>query len=226
MPITNSVIRRINSLGKKERCKNGLSFKNRKGEEYVFDNEDEYDMIVKARTLAAFPDVAVEVPGILTKQEELMGVDEVVQSEPEPSNEERAMLAAANSGMDFSSPPEEQPNRREIIEILDDEGNEILDEYMKEESTRGLYKETLPKIEEDQEDEETPNEVVEPSEENQQSRRNRIANRQYQDYELYVTVEDEDTKQGVKEDPERLASVAHYIMMHYAKKERMKNKRK
>ena len=45
-------------------------------------------------------------------------------------------------------------------------------------------KETLPKIEEDQEDEETPNEVVEPSEEYQRSRRNRIANRQYQDYEL------------------------------------------
>jgi hypothetical protein len=40
MPMTASVIRRINSLGKKERCKNGLSFKNRKGEEYIFDNED------------------------------------------------------------------------------------------------------------------------------------------------------------------------------------------
>ncbi len=75
------------------------------------------------------------------------------------------MLTATNSGMDFSSPPEEQPNRREIIEILDDEDNEILDEYRKEESTQGLYKETLPKIEEDQEDEETPNEVIEPSEE-------------------------------------------------------------
>jgi hypothetical protein len=62
-------------------------------------------------------------------------------------------------------PPEERPNRREIIEILNDEDNEILDEYMKEESTRGLYKETLPKIEEDQEYEETPNEVVKQSKE-------------------------------------------------------------
>ena len=52
-----------------------------------------------------------------------MGADEVVQSKPEPSNEEQAMLAAANSGMDFSSPPEERPNRGEIIEILDDEDN-------------------------------------------------------------------------------------------------------
>ena len=45
MPITNSVIRRIDSL----------SFKNRKGEEYTFDNKDKYEMIVKARTLAPFP---------------------------------------------------------------------------------------------------------------------------------------------------------------------------
>jgi hypothetical protein len=64
-------------------------------------------MIAKARTLAPFLDVAAEAPGILTEQEELMGVDKVVQSEPEPSDEERAMLTAANSGIDFSSPPEE-----------------------------------------------------------------------------------------------------------------------
>jgi hypothetical protein len=45
------------------------------------------------------------------------------------------MLAAAKSGIDFSLPPEDQPNKGEIIEILNDEDNEILDEYMKEEST-------------------------------------------------------------------------------------------
>ena len=41
-----------------------------------------------------------------------------------------------------------------------------------------------------------------------------------------MTVEDEDTQQDVEEDPERLASVAHYIMMHYAEKESVKKKRK
>ncbi len=80
-------------------------------------------MIAKARTLAPFLDVAAEAPGILTEQEELMGVDKVVQSEPEPSDEERAMLTAANSGIDFSPPPEEWPNRREIEEVLNDEDN-------------------------------------------------------------------------------------------------------
>ncbi len=57
-----------------------------------------------------------------------------------------------------------------------------------------------------------------------------IANKQYQDYELYVTVEGEDNQRDVEEDPEedpeRLASVAHYIMMHYAKKESKKKKQK
>ncbi len=95
-------------------------------------------MIAEARAPAPFPDVAAEAPGILTKQEELMRVDEVVQSKPEPSNKEQAMLVAANSGMDFSLLPKERPNRREIIEILNDEDSEILDEYMKEESTHRL----------------------------------------------------------------------------------------
>jgi hypothetical protein len=130
----------------------------------------------------------------LTKQKGLIGVDEVVQSKPEPSNEEQAMLAAANSGIDFSSLPEDRPNRGEIIEILNNEDNEILDEYMKEKSTRRLHKETLPKIKEDQEDEEMPGEMVEQSKEYQRSKRNRIANRQYQYYELYVTDEEEDNQ--------------------------------
>jgi hypothetical protein len=39
-----------------------------------------------------------------------------------------------------------------------------------------------------------------------------------------VTVEDEDSQQDVEEDPERLASVAHYIMMYYTKKESVKKK--
>ncbi len=88
-------------------------------------------MIAKARIPAPIPDIAAEAPGILTKQEEMIGVHEVIQSEPEQSNEEQAMLAAANSGIDFSLPPEDQPNSVEIIEILKDEDDDILDQYMK-----------------------------------------------------------------------------------------------
>ena len=187
-------------------------------------------MTAEERTTAPFLDVAAEAQGILTKQEELMRVKEVIQSKPKPSDEEQAMVAAANSGIDFSLPPEDQPNRGEIIEILDDEDDEILGEYMNEESTQGLYGETLPKIKESQEDEEMPEEVVKQDEEYWQSKQNRIANRQYQDYKLYVTAEEEDTKPDVEEDPEedpkKLASVAHYIIVHYAEKESIKKKRK
>ncbi len=93
-------------------------------------------MIAEARIPAPFPDIAAEAPEMLTKQEEMMGVNEVIQSEAEPSNKEQAMLAAANSGIDFSLPPEDRPNRGEIIEILDDEDDDIMDQYMKEESTQ------------------------------------------------------------------------------------------
>ncbi len=62
---TESVIRMVDKSGLKERCKNGLSFKNRKGEEYTFDNEDEYEMIAEASIPAPFPDIAAEAPRIL-----------------------------------------------------------------------------------------------------------------------------------------------------------------
>ena len=182
MPMTDSVIKMIDSLGKKERCKNGLSFKNRKGEEYTFDNEDEYEMIAEEKIPAPFPDIAAEVPGILTEQEEMMGVDEVIQSEREPSDEERAMLAAANSGMDFLAPQEDRPTKREMIEILDDEDDDILDQHINEESIQRQYEDKLPKIEEDEEND-MSEEALESEDEYRRSKQNRTANRQYQDYE-------------------------------------------
>ena len=132
MPMTDSVIKMVDSLGKKERCINGLSFKNRKGEEYTFDNEDKYEMIAEEKIPAPFPDTAAESPGILTEREEMMGANEVIQSKREPSDEERAMLAAANSGIDFSAPPEDRPTKRVIIEILDGEDDDILDQHINE----------------------------------------------------------------------------------------------
>ncbi len=116
----------------------------------------------------------------------------MIQSEPEPSNKEREMLAAANSGIDFSLPPEDRPNREETKEILDDEDDDIPDQYMIEESTQRLYKDELPKIEEDREEEDTPEETIEHNNKYRCSKQNRIANRQYQDYVLYATVEEED----------------------------------
>ena len=63
------------------------------------------------------------------------------------------MLAAANSGIDFSTPPEDRPTKREIIEILDDEDDDILDHLINEESIQQQNENKLPKIEEDEEEE-------------------------------------------------------------------------
>ncbi len=55
------------------------------------------------------------------------------------------------------------------------------------------------------------------------SGRVRVANRQFEDYELYVTVEEEEVMLAMmeedlaeeEEDKEVLAMVGHYIMVHY-----------
>jgi hypothetical protein len=59
-------------------------------------------------------------------------VDDVVQDEPGLSNKQRALRAAQNSGLDFSSIPT-KVNGREVIKILDDDEEEALNEYIKEE---------------------------------------------------------------------------------------------
>jgi len=63
------------------------------------------------------------------------------------------MLVVANSGIDFSTPPEDQPTKREIIEILDDKDDDILDQLINEESIQQQNENKLPKIEEDEEEE-------------------------------------------------------------------------
>jgi hypothetical protein len=60
-----------------------------------------------------------------------------------------------------------------------------------------------------------------------------IVNRQYEDCELYVTVEEEeiilatvgDKHDEEDNDEEELAAVAHYVMTHYAEKEVIKKKK-
>jgi hypothetical protein len=66
------------------------------------------------------------------------------------------------------------------------------------------------------------------------SNRARIANQQFEYYELYVTVEEEELMMATmdnnpaedKEDENVLATVAHYIMVHYEEKEGVKKKKK
>ncbi len=223
MPVTEAVIKQVEEMAVKDGAVKGISFKDRKGVEYIFDNDEEYEMLVESDEPAPFPDIPAEAPGMLTELEEEYGVDEVVQDEPEESNEQQAMMAAENSGLDFLSLPTKATGG-EVIKIFKDNKEDVMNEYKQEE--------VLPKIKPDQMGGEHHTAASEQGE-TKRSGRVRVANRQFEDYELYITVEEEevmlamveDDQAEEEEDKEVLAVVAHYIMVHYKEKEGVKKKK-
>jgi hypothetical protein len=90
------------------------------------------------------------------------------------------MLAAENLGLDFSS-IHTKVSGGEVIEILNDNEEDAIDEYEQEE--------VLVKMELDREVERAETGAPDGL---RRSNRARIANRQFEDYELYVTVEEEE----------------------------------
>ena len=57
-------------------------------------------MLVEPDEPAPFPNIPADAPGMLTELEEEYGIDNVMQDEPEMSDEQQAVLAANNSGLD------------------------------------------------------------------------------------------------------------------------------
>jgi hypothetical protein len=129
MPITESVIEQVEKMAVKDGVIKGLSFKNRKGIEYEFDNDEEYEMLVEPEESAPYPDIPANAPGMLTERDKEFGVNDVVQEEMEQTDKGQAILAAENSGLDFSSVPTKVMGG-EIIEILDDEEEEAINELV------------------------------------------------------------------------------------------------
>jgi hypothetical protein len=97
MPVTDAVIKQVEEMAVKDGAIKGINFKDE------FDNDEEYEMLVEPDEPAPFLDIPADAPGMLTELEEEYGIDDVVQDEPEMSDEQRAVLAANNSGLDFSS---------------------------------------------------------------------------------------------------------------------------
>ncbi len=143
MSVTEAVIKQVKEMAVEDGAVKGISFKDRKGVEYEFDNDEEYEMLVEPDEPAPFPDIPAEAPGMLMEVKEEYGVNEVVQDEPEESNEQQAMMAAENSGLDFSSVPKKATGG-EVIEILDNNEEDVMNKYKQEE--------VLPNIELDQTD--------------------------------------------------------------------------
>jgi hypothetical protein len=204
--------------------------------EYEFNDADDQATLVVRPESALFPDVPAEAPGILTEHEEIHGTSPI-QDEPTQSNEERAALAAENSGMEFG--PINVRETREVIELMDDDGEDVLNDFIRDDvaiKIEQLNSEDLRKIVEE-EVEDVENERI--SDEPRKSSRERVPNRKFEDYELYVTVAEEDefllaTNGEVEEkemesatiSDEGMSAVAHYIMVHYAEKELIKKRKK
>ncbi len=113
---------------------------------------------------------------MLMEREEEFGGHDVVQEEMEQTDEEQAMLAVENSGLDFSSVPTKMMGG-EVIKILDIEEEEAINKY--------IQQEILMKVEHTQE-EEMLQDVVQTAEGDEEPRRlarARIANQQYEDCE-------------------------------------------
>jgi hypothetical protein len=68
MPMTESVMRQIDKWAKRDRAQNGLTFLNRNGMEYKFDDDDNQATLVVQPENAPFLDIPDEAPGILTEQ--------------------------------------------------------------------------------------------------------------------------------------------------------------
>ncbi len=114
--------------------------------------------------------------------------------------------------MDFSSIPT-KVNGGEVIKILDDDEEEVINKYIKEE--------VQVMVEQNYIEEQEEARGMEESEEDGRPRRSgrtRIPNRQFKDYKLYVTFEEEEVMLAnieesaldEKEDEGVLAAVAHY----------------
>jgi hypothetical protein len=86
MPITESVIEQVEKMAVKDGAAKGLSFKNRKGIEYEFNNDEEYEMLVEPEKPTPYPDISAKALGMLTEREEEFGVNDVVQEEKEQTD--------------------------------------------------------------------------------------------------------------------------------------------
>jgi len=132
MPVTDAVIEQVEEMAVKDGAIKGINFTDRKGLEYEFNNDKEYKILVEPDELAPFPDIPADAPGILTELDQEYGINNIVKDEPKMSDEQQVVLAANNLELDFLSVTTKMTGG-EVIEILDDDEEDVLNEYKQEE---------------------------------------------------------------------------------------------
>ncbi len=232
----------------KDHAQDGLMFKNRNREEYKFDDEKEDTLIAHPENVP-FLDIPAEAPRILTKGEETPQGVNAIQEEPAQRDEERALLAAENSGSELGAV--DIPERCEVIELLDDNDKNALNDFIQDVVAIKIEKMQYDDTRKVVEDKAKTKEPEQPSEQStgaiRKSSRERVPTIRYEDYELYVTVAEEEEillgtngdKPGDKDDgvvsnggnhaemdDQGLSTVAHYIMVHCAVQEMLKKQKR
>ncbi len=73
MQVTESIIEQVEKMAIKDGATKRLSFRNRKGIKYKFDNDKEYKMLVEPEDPTPFPDISAKALGMLMECEEELG---------------------------------------------------------------------------------------------------------------------------------------------------------
>ena len=178
MPVTDAVIKQVKEMAVKDGAIKGTN-KGRKELEYELDYNKEYKILVEPDEPVPLPDIPADALGMLTKLKEEYGINNIVQDKPKMSDEQQVVLAANNSGLEFLSVPTKVMGG-EVTKRLDDDKEDVLNEYEQEK--------VLIKIEPDQ----TVGASNELASDTRRSGITKTANRRFEDYELYTTVEEEE----------------------------------
>ncbi len=116
-----------------------------------------------------------------------------IQDEPAQSNEKQDFLAAENSRLELGAV--EIPERREVIELLDDIEENVLDDFIQNYVGIKIEKmqDNARKVVEDKDKTKEPEQSSEQSSGMiRKSSRERVPTKRYEDYELYMIVAKED----------------------------------
>ncbi|KAL7538669.1 hypothetical protein ACHAXR_008718 [Thalassiosira sp. AJA248-18] len=102
MPMPESIIKKVNKIGAKERQGRHFRFTNGVNEPYVWTDEvpeddPEFQGMLEEEDEAPFPDISAEIPGVSLERDEVVDPSTAVEDEPEPEFIERADAALENA---------------------------------------------------------------------------------------------------------------------------------
>jgi hypothetical protein len=230
MPLTDSIKKQVAKWASKDHAIVGSKFMDKYGIKYAFDEEE--DAIIKERPIdvAQFPDVPAEAPGIMSQSENLINGEDVIEGKPVSNDEEQAMLVAENSWLEIG-PVNKLPTTGEVIELLDDDKADMLDDNIRHDKEKKMKEEPQQaKItDQDEKDDDEVHANKTDMDQPRRSGREQACPKWFEDYKVYVTLEEEDKLMpttcadndmvSTDENNDRaLEAVAHYIMMQYKEK--------